>query len=55
MLINDNFFKASERVDVEKVKIVVCDPTCSGSGMLDNFDIKEQFGDKFSLNGKNIS
>jgi 16S rRNA C967 or C1407 C5-methylase (RsmB/RsmF family) len=42
-LLNDNFFYVSKLPEKERlrVKVGICDPSCSGSGMLDNFDSRE--------------
>lgn len=41
LLVNDNYFNSKNLENKDKVKIVVCDPSCSGSGMLSNFDQRE--------------
>lgn len=42
LLIEDNFFNSTKMENKDKVKMVVCDPSCSGSGMLNKFEERDK-------------
>ena len=42
LLIEDNFFNSTKLENKDKVKMVVCDPSCSGSGMLNKFEERDK-------------